>query len=245
MDNGEQERPLSPAERRQRNRDEMIAAILVAARAIMREQGVAALNLNEVARRVGLRPQSLYEYFPSKMAIYDTLFAVAVRAYRERLERVWHEHGPGWSRLRAWFEARMAFAHEHPELDRLFLGREVPGFVPSEASMAESRAIVAAATAAIAEIIDAGVIAPNGSPERATDLFLAVMTGITALHMANEPDLPVGTGRFGGLIPEAIALFEASWTPERQKDPARMSSGTARRAPTSRSRTPRDRSGRG
>ncbi len=62
-------RVLSPRERRQRNREEMVAAILDAARAVMREEGVAALNLHEVARRVGLRTPSLYEYFPGKMAL--------------------------------------------------------------------------------------------------------------------------------------------------------------------------------
>ena len=42
---------LSPQERRQRNREEMRHAILEAARQVMREEGVAALNLQEV--RVG------------------------------------------------------------------------------------------------------------------------------------------------------------------------------------------------
>ena len=48
---------LTPAERRQRNRQEMIQAILDVSREVMREEGVAALNLNEVARR-------LNRYFP-------------------------------------------------------------------------------------------------------------------------------------------------------------------------------------
>ena len=35
----------------------------------------------------------------------------------------------------------------------------------------------------------------------------------TSQHMANEPDLPVGSGRYGGLIPAAVALFGAAWEP--------------------------------
>jgi len=46
----QQEQLLSPQERRRRNRQEVIDAILAAAREIMRRDGVAALNLNEVAR---------------------------------------------------------------------------------------------------------------------------------------------------------------------------------------------------
>jgi AcrR family transcriptional regulator len=54
-----------PQERRARNREEVIHAILDTACAVMRDDGVAALNLHEVARRLGMRAQSLYTYFPS------------------------------------------------------------------------------------------------------------------------------------------------------------------------------------
>ncbi|HXX78217.1 MAG TPA: hypothetical protein VEI53_06990 [Ktedonobacteraceae bacterium] len=46
---------------------------------------------------------------------------------------------------------------------------------------------------------------------QARDLFIAMMHGLTALHMANEPDVPVGQGRYGSLIPAANALFRAAW----------------------------------
>lgn len=42
---------------------------------VMGEHGVAGLSLGEVSRRVGIRPPSLYVYFPSKHAVYDELFA--------------------------------------------------------------------------------------------------------------------------------------------------------------------------
>jgi hypothetical protein len=51
------------------------------------------------------------------------------------------------------------------------------------------------------------------SDQQMADLVLAVMHGLTALHMANEPELPVGQGRFGGLVSAAVALFESAWTP--------------------------------
>jgi len=43
--------------------------------------------------------------------------------------------------------------------------------------------------------------------EQARDVFLAMMHGLTALHMANEPDLPMETSRSGSLIPAALTLF--------------------------------------
>src|SRR5918996_3961751 len=95
----------SPRERRERNREQVGAAILEAARGVMRERGVAGLSLREVARRVGMQAPSLYEYFPSKAALYDALFLLAIRRYRASVEALRHEQDSFWDRLRGGFEA--------------------------------------------------------------------------------------------------------------------------------------------
>ena len=64
---------LPAAERRAVTRSE----ILSAAWDVCRADGIAALSMREVARRVGLQPPSLYSYFDSKNAIYDAMFAQA------------------------------------------------------------------------------------------------------------------------------------------------------------------------
>src|SRR3954449_5189619 len=64
-----------PLDRRQRRRLETIEEVLDIAAEIMAEQGVAGLSVGEIARRMGIRPPSLYVYFPSKNALYDALFA--------------------------------------------------------------------------------------------------------------------------------------------------------------------------
>src|SRR5579862_9865799 len=144
---------LSPQERRQRNREEMKNAILEAARQVMREEGVAALNLQEVARRVGVRAPSLYEYFPGKMAIYDALFRMGVRLYAERMSRLNESSDSFWTRAQAGLENYMTFAQEYPELYQLVFDRPVPGFIPSEESMAESRRLLAMSD----EIVEKGI----------------------------------------------------------------------------------------
>ena len=205
---------LSPQERRQRNREEMKNAILEAARQVMREEGVAALNLQEVARRVGVRAPSLYEYFPGKMAIYDALFRMGVRLLGERMNHSHESTDPLWARAQAVLENYMTFAQEYPELYQLVQERPVPGFIPSEESMQESRGLLTMGDAIVEKGIERGSLALGLTVSEARDLFLAMMHGLTALHMANEPELPVGAGRFGSLIPAALALFRAAWEPE-------------------------------
>src|SRR5690348_13258235 len=70
-------------DRRARRRQQTIDEVLDTALEIMTEQGAGGLSLGEIARRMGMRPPSLYVYFASKHAIYDALFA---RGARELLD---------------------------------------------------------------------------------------------------------------------------------------------------------------
>ena len=208
---------LSPQQRRLRNRQEMVDNILTAARAIMREEGVAALNLNEVARRVGLRTPSLYVYFPGKAAIYDAVYLLAIRLHCERMKTAFAEHNEVWERFRAALETNMAFALEHPELYQMAFERPVPGFAPTEQTMQAAIEALDDVAATLRQHLAQGDLAPGASFEEVFNLTIAMMHGLTTLHAANEPHLPVGSGRYGSLIPAAVSLFKASWGREKRE----------------------------
>src|SRR3954465_14239716 len=72
-------------DRRQRRRLETIEEVLDVAVDLMGEQGVAGVSIGEVARRMGIRPPSLYVYFDSKNALYDGLFARGWRLLNEHM----------------------------------------------------------------------------------------------------------------------------------------------------------------
>jgi AcrR family transcriptional regulator len=236
---------LSPAERRQRNREEVRAAILEAARAVMREQGVAALSLREVARRVNLRAPSLYAYFPSKMALYDALFLLAVRLRAEYRDRGEAGLDDFWDRLHARFETYMRFAQENPELYQLAYERPVPGFVPSTESLEESFRAPAGLEQFLADAVATGQIELDMPVTQARDLLIGMIHGLTAQHMANEPELPIGSGRFGSQIPAALALLRATWDPRgasaRSASSGAREEGSTRSTRTVETREPRKR----
>lgn len=210
--------PISPDQRRRRNREEMIANILAAARAIMREQGVAALNLNEVARRLQMRAPSLYEYFPSKAALYDALYLHAITLFAETDTRVWETHPPGWGRIQAWFEARLSLAMEQPDLYHLVYDAPVPGFAPGDAGTAVALQIGVDAERAVAELIDAGVIAPGLPPDRARDFLLALRHGMIAETLGKKAITPPIAHRFASLVPVVMGVLQAAWDPHRPTD---------------------------
>ena len=51
-----------------------------------RSTASAAFSLHALAREVGIRQPSLYEYFDSKHALYDAMFADGNRQLLERLD---------------------------------------------------------------------------------------------------------------------------------------------------------------
>jgi AcrR family transcriptional regulator len=205
------QKTLTPAQRRERNREEVSSLILEAARAVMREDGVAALNLNEVARRVNMKTPSLYEYFPGKMAIYDALYLKGVQIYTRSIEKVaGNKDLEFWDRVEERIWHFMNFAYEHPDLYFLVFERPVPEFTPSEKSMAESYRLLQVSDAMLQQYAP-GHLNSDLPLEQVRDIFIMVMQGLTSNQMANEPHLPPGQGRFGSLIPVARAILEAAW----------------------------------
>jgi AcrR family transcriptional regulator len=205
--------PLSPKERRERNRREMVEAILTAARAVMQEHGVAALNLTEVARRVRLRPQSLAEYFPTKAALYDALYEHAFALFCEGDECAYRDHPPGWTQIEAWFANREALADANPDLYHLVFDAPAPDYLPAERVVATSRDLLAGSRRMVAEAIGTGAMAPGMPVERATDLLLSVRRGLVAERLGKRRFVDPGSERFEGLVPDVIRLFQGAWTP--------------------------------
>jgi AcrR family transcriptional regulator len=191
----------------------MLDAILLHARRIMREDGVAALSLRELARRLRFTVQALYKYYPSKAALYDALFREGTRIAAAHWNDAMMSADSFWEKLEAGIDAVMRFAHEYPELNELTFSRAVPGFVPSEESMQESVALLRGFDEIIQEAMARGELRSDVLPTEVRDLVLAMLDGLTRQHVANEPDTPIGSGRYGSLIPAAIAVFRAAWAP--------------------------------
>lgn len=208
MNNTDSVSSLSP--RRQRNHQRMEQEILQTARQIMREHGAAALSMQELARRLEIRAPSLYNYFSSLMDIYDDLFRLGFTLWEEHIT-TYTQNAQDWQEeVRLAMVAYMTFAIENPDLYQLCFERPVPGFVPSEESMQVSlRSLQSGYTRIAQQYPHLNTRLP---PEQAADLIIALMHGLTALHMANEPHLPIGQGRFGSLIPAALSILVSAWS---------------------------------
>jgi AcrR family transcriptional regulator len=175
--------------------------ILEVAWQLAQRDGVAALSLHAIAEQVGMRAPSLYTYFPSKNAIYDAMYADGA-----------HQLATTLGGRRAGTDARQTlrrrvrlfveFCTRDPIRYQLLFERPVPGFEPTPASFAIT---VKALAGTRADLAAAGV-----RGQRALDLFRALMTGLIALQIANDP----GGNRWTRLQGAALEMFLAHHAPE-------------------------------
>lgn len=204
---------------RERRRVQTREEILDAALAVMTGHGVAALNLTEVARRVGLRQPSLYQYFGSRTEVYDALFERGMNAHHVVVVGAITTAGPGWAGARAAMTATLRFAAEQPVLAQLLFTRPVPGFTPSARAYAPSLAVQELVSGAVAAAAGRGELHPAAASPRGVTLLVSLTGGVAIQQAANEPAAPVGA--YTPLLDAALDMYAsyfdpgrpATWTP--------------------------------
>jgi AcrR family transcriptional regulator len=205
------DRPATPRERhRQRTREEILDAAL----AVMTEQGVAALNLTEVARRVGLRQPSLYQYFDSRTAVYDALFERGMRTHRDLFAGALAEAPPGWRAVRAAVRATVRFATNQPVLAQLLFTPAVPGFVPSQQAYAPSLDTARLMHTAITAAVERGELHPAAASANGIALLIAIVAGVGSQQNANDTGSEFDNGRFVALLDPALDMYAAYFHPD-------------------------------
>jgi AcrR family transcriptional regulator len=193
--------------------------ILDIADAVMLEEGVNGLSLAEIARRLGVQPPSLYKYFPSLMAVYDALFLRSARAHLEVVRAAMATAEPGLVALFAGLDAGGRWSVEHRALAQLLFWRPVPSFEPSPEAFAPSIEMVALNREGLADAVAAGELGPEADSDEGLAFLAIVSAGTFSQAIANEPELPWGTGRFSPLFPKLMALLPAAFPPEPRSTP--------------------------
>src|SRR6476469_7724061 len=92
--------------------------------------GIGGFSLRAVAREMGIRQPSLYEYFDSKLALYDAMFADGNRRLVACFDAVDMPDDPRRG-LKALMRAFVEFAVEDIARQELLFARPIPGFEPS------------------------------------------------------------------------------------------------------------------
>lgn len=179
----------------------------------MGEEGVGALTVSEVARRMGIRSPSLYKYFPSLHAVYDAVFARGLASLAAAVDEAVAAPTPGVQRLRAGATAVVRWCTENPALAQLLFWRPVPGFEPSAETFAHSISATRDLRAELTEAVRRGELHARADSDDAARMLTVVMSGLISQQMANEPGVAFGTGSFSRLTDQALDMFTAHFAP--------------------------------
>jgi AcrR family transcriptional regulator len=205
-------------DRRARRRQETIEEILAIAEAVMIEEGVNGLSLSEVARRLGVRPPSIYKYLPSLMALFDALFERGQQAHLEAMRSAMADAEPGLDALTKGLEASGRWALSNRALAQLMFWRPVPSFTPSDEAMAPSVEMVTLQRRALSDAVCIGELGPDADSDEALYLVSTIISGVLTQAFANEPDLPWGEGRFTPVFPRLMQLLPALYPAHPTRD---------------------------
>ena len=91
-----------------RNYDRLVES----ARAVFREQGYDA-SLDEVAKRAGVGPGTLYRHFPNRDALLDAIMQSWVDSVGEAVEKTLGFEGPPRDLLLGWFQEYVRLISMH------------------------------------------------------------------------------------------------------------------------------------
>jgi AcrR family transcriptional regulator len=189
------------------------ATIVEAAWSLVREQGLAALSLRDLARRAGITTPTVYAYFESKNAIYDAMFGQAAEEFAVCMEQPYQTDDPRTVMVIGVRRFVEFCTGDIPRYQLLFQ-RTIPGFEPSDASYAPAVRALAGARERLAV---------NGITDaRHLDMWTALTTGLVDQQISND----TGGDRWARLVEDCVAMFLAYCQPT-GRTPRRRSTSTS------------------
>lgn len=159
-------------------REAKIASIIEAAWTIAAEVGIAGVSLHALARAVGMRQPSLYEYFDSKHALYDAMFQDGNRQLLARIDEYDLPRDPRAS-LKAFLSLFVSFSLDDPARYELLFQRHLPNFTPSEESMVMAGEVLGR----LDPLLHAAGVHSQGD----IDCIVAITAGLIEAQLSNDP----------------------------------------------------------
>jgi len=183
---------MGAKERRERDRAETRQLILDAARELFVRDGVEAVTMREIAKRIEYTPTAIYHHFRDKHALLSELCAQDFRRLAHAFQRIGRIEDPVERILRIG-QAYIQFGLENPSHYRfLFMTaqpHDVPATVDIERGNPEEDAY-AFLREAVEEALAAGRFRQEfGDAEALSQVLWAGVHGIVSLHLTHQrPD---------------------------------------------------------
>src|SRR6185369_9737205 len=177
--------PSASFDRREREKAETRARILVAARELFVQDGFERTTMRAIADRIGYTATAIYHHFADKDALLQELCVADFGTMHTALNSIAGVSDP-LERIRLMGMGYVRFALENPELFRFMFLTERPMPSPEElkGKMDPSADTYQHLRAAVQEAIDAGQFKPEiTDADQAAQALWALVHGISTLHV--------------------------------------------------------------
>ncbi|GGY74875.1 TetR family transcriptional regulator [Streptomyces olivaceoviridis] len=155
------------------------AALLKSAERTLRDRGVGALSLRELARDVGVSHAAPGRHFKDKQTLLDALALDGYERMNRALAAADRPDRPFEERMTALARAYLGFAVENPELLELMFARKHDPDSSAQLAAAVDHSL-GTFTRLVADAQEQGEIV-QGDPERLTTVAAASLHGLAAL----------------------------------------------------------------
>ncbi len=179
----------------------------------MAESGAGAVTIAEIARRMGMRPPSVYKYFRSLEGVYDALFARGNARLASYVDEAIDDLDPGLDRLLEGTRALMRWSMLNQGLSPLLFWRPVPGFEPSPASYAPAQRLLERMRAELTSAVRRRELTPEADDDETFRLLTSLSAGLCSQQLANEPHATYASGLFTSLTDRALDMFVQQHAP--------------------------------
>ncbi len=178
--------------------------LLAEAERTLRDHGLEALSLRDLARQAGVSHAAPRRHFADRQALLDALAEAGFARLDDEIHQAIDGAGQDYeARLRAVAAGYVRFATRDAALLELMFGAKNAKDVEAPDTL---RAAAERVFTAFGDLIDQGQrtgVLPPGDPERLRLLVVATLQGIAALVTSGR----VQPGQVDPLIADAIALF--------------------------------------
>jgi AcrR family transcriptional regulator len=200
---------VTVTDRRHLRRAATIEELLDTAIQVMAEQGAGGLSLGEVARRMGVRPPSLYVYFPSKNAVYDAVFAMGWRMLGEEFAAVAavDKTTDLEQSLQTAADTFVRWCLEHPVHAQLMVWRPVPNWEPSAEAYELAIACFELGRRWLTDLQSHGKLRPEVPVDDLLNAWTALTAGVISQQLANAPHDSFETGAFTRALPALVSMY--------------------------------------
>jgi AcrR family transcriptional regulator len=224
---------MGTKERRDRERQELRQAILLASREIAAREGWQAVSMRKVAERIEYSPPTIYEHFASKEALLLELMREGFRLLMGRVQAGSGSAAAPDARIRAVALAYWDFAWDYPELYQVMHGlggvpftfdaaveaaTGMPNLPGSEQFLPEAKAVFQFTMDALKDLVGGG---EHDCDEREASVHIlwATLHGLVALTMAKRID--GGRAQAADLVERAVRAFLLSQRVTEDKETSR------------------------